>query len=172
MGESAARDGTKDSTDAHRASLPSRAARYLSAGREPLCGSVISGLRRRRRSKRCAVLVSFDSRSRRRLKRWKAMSPQPTLGRRIPRTHTAHPYHPEQRDTSALVGNRCAGPKFRVCDAAGDQKGPPSLRPSTAEFGGHRKGVEHRVRSPRRDEGFHGRAQRIPTTQSSAIPQR
>jgi hypothetical protein len=32
-----------------------------------------------------------------RMKRWNAPSPQPALGRRIPGTRTAHPYHLELR---------------------------------------------------------------------------
>ena len=65
MGESTEGVGTKDSRNAHSTSLPIQRSACLRAGREPLRGSVISGLSHRRRSKRSAVLVVADRREHR-----------------------------------------------------------------------------------------------------------
>ena len=72
------------------------------------------------------------------LKRGSAMRQQATLERRILGTLPSRAAR-----AAGLVGNRCAGPKFRVCSVAGAQKGAPSLAcGEAADVGRRRDGLQ------------------------------
>jgi hypothetical protein len=81
-----------------------------SAGSEPLCGSVISGVSHRRRSKRCAVLGTFDSKNRRPLERCGIDESAAHVRTKDSTDAHSASLPPKAARAAALVGNRCAGP--------------------------------------------------------------